>query len=102
MDALSQILHSVKLEGAVFYNAEFTAPWGFRAPRSCEVAAFLRKEPKHIIIYHLSPKDGLEAKSSTAPIGSTWCLGTSWYFPTAIRTSFPTAPRHASSITADI
>jgi len=53
MDALSEILHSVKLEGAVFYNAEFTAPWGFRSPPSCEVAAFLGKGPKHVIIYHL-------------------------------------------------
>jgi AraC-like DNA-binding protein len=52
MDALSEILHSVRLEGAVFYNAEFTAPWGFRSPPSCEVAAFLGKEPKHVIIYH--------------------------------------------------
>ncbi len=53
MDALSEILHSVRLEGAVFYNAEFTAPWGFRSPPSCEVAAFLGKGPKHVIIYHL-------------------------------------------------
>ena len=53
MDALSEILHSVKLEGAVFYNAEFTAPWGFRSPPSCEVAAYLGKGPKHVIIYHL-------------------------------------------------
>ena len=53
MDALSEILHSVKLEGAVFYNAEFTAPWGFRSPPSCEVAAFLGKGPKHLIVYHL-------------------------------------------------
>ena len=56
MDALSEILHSVKLEGAVFYNAEFTAPWGFRSPPSSEVAAFLRKGPKHVIIYHLLTK----------------------------------------------
>ena len=53
MDALSEILQSVKLEGAVFYKAEFTAPWGFRSPPTCEVAAFLRKGPKHIIVYHL-------------------------------------------------
>jgi AraC-like DNA-binding protein len=53
MDALSEILHSVKLEGAVFYNAEFTAPWGFRSPPTSEVAAFLGKGPKHVIIYHL-------------------------------------------------
>jgi AraC-like DNA-binding protein len=53
MDALSEILQSVKLEGAVFYKAEFTAPWGFRSPPTCEVAAFLRKGTKHIIVYHL-------------------------------------------------
>jgi len=56
MDALSEILHSVKLEGALFYNAEFTAPWGFRSPPSSEVAAFLRNGPKHVIIYHLLTK----------------------------------------------
>jgi AraC-like DNA-binding protein len=53
MDALSEILHAVKLEGAVFYNAEFTAPWGFRSPPSCDLAAFLRKGSRHVIIYHL-------------------------------------------------
>ena len=53
MDALSEILQSVKLEGAVFYKAEFTAPWGFRSPPTREVAAFLRKGTKHVIVYHL-------------------------------------------------
>ncbi len=53
MDALSEILHSVKLEGAVFYTAEFTAPWGFRSPPSCEVAAALRRGARHVIVYHL-------------------------------------------------
>jgi AraC-like DNA-binding protein len=53
MDALSEILHAVKLEGAIFYNAEFSAPWGVRSPRSCEVAKFLNKGPRHLIIYHL-------------------------------------------------
>lgn len=53
MDALSEILQAVKLEGAVFYKAEFTAPWGFRSPPTCEVAAFLRKGLKHVIVYHL-------------------------------------------------
>jgi AraC-like DNA-binding protein len=53
MDALSEILQSVKLDGAVFYNAEFTSPWGFRSPPSREVASFLRKGPRHVIIFHL-------------------------------------------------
>jgi len=53
MDALSEILHAVKLEGAIFFNAEFSAPWGVRSPRSCEVAKFLKQESRHLIIYHL-------------------------------------------------
>lgn len=52
MDALSEILQSVKLEGAVFFNAEFTAPWGFRSAASREIAAFLGKESRHLITYH--------------------------------------------------
>jgi len=52
MDALSEILHSVKLDGAVFYNAEFTAPWGVRSPSSREVASFLHRNSKHVIMYH--------------------------------------------------
>jgi AraC-like DNA-binding protein len=53
MDALSEILQSVKLEGAVFYKAEFKAPWGFRSPPTSEAAPFLGKGPKHVIVYHL-------------------------------------------------
>lgn len=53
MDALTEILKSVRLEGAVFFNAEFTAPWGFRSPPSSEVAAFLRNGSRHVIIYQL-------------------------------------------------
>jgi hypothetical protein len=30
MDALSGVLKSVRLEGAVYLNAEFTAPWCIR------------------------------------------------------------------------
>ena len=53
MDALSEILNSVKLDGAVFYNVELTSPWGVRSPSSRELATFLRKASKHVIMYHL-------------------------------------------------
>jgi AraC-like DNA-binding protein len=43
----------VKLEGALFYNAEFSAPWSFHAPQSCHIAPYLTPEPRHVIIYHL-------------------------------------------------
>ncbi|MGH9600916.1 MAG: AraC family transcriptional regulator [Terriglobales bacterium] len=53
MDVLSTVLKTVKLEGAVFYNAEFSAPWSFRAPHSRLVAPYLSPEPRHVIMYHL-------------------------------------------------
>ena len=53
MDVLSTVLKTVKLEGAVFYNAEYSAPWSFRAPHSSLVAPYLSPEPKHVIMYHL-------------------------------------------------
>jgi AraC-like DNA-binding protein len=53
MDVLSTVLKTVKLEGAMFYNAEFSAPWSVRAPASCVMAPFLSPEPRHVIIYHL-------------------------------------------------
>lgn len=52
MDVLSTVLKTVKLEGAMFYNAEFSAPWSFRSPPSCLVAPYLSPEPRHVIIYH--------------------------------------------------
>ncbi len=53
MDVLSTVLKTVKLEGAMFYNAEFSAPWSFRAPPSCLMTPYLSPEPRHVIIYHL-------------------------------------------------
>jgi len=53
MDVLSTVLRAVHLEGAVFYNAEFSAPWSFRAPPSCQVASRISPEPRHVIMYHL-------------------------------------------------
>jgi len=53
MDVLSTLLKTVKLEGAMFYNAVFSAPWSFRSPPSCLVAPYLSPAPRHVIIYHL-------------------------------------------------
>jgi AraC-like DNA-binding protein len=53
MDVLSEVLKAVKLDGALFYNAEYSAPWCFQAPASSIVAPYLFPEPKHVIIFHL-------------------------------------------------
>jgi AraC-like DNA-binding protein len=81
MDALSEILQSVKLEGAVFYNAEFTSPWGFRSPPSCEVAKFLRKGPKHVILYHLLSEGRARVQVENSTHGTELVAGDIVVFP---------------------
>ncbi len=52
MDVLSEVLKVVKLEGAVFFNGEFTAPWCFRSSGSTGIATYLSPEAGHLIPYH--------------------------------------------------
>jgi AraC-like DNA-binding protein len=53
MDVLSEVLKGVKLDGAMFYNAEFSAPWCFCSPASSILAPYLSANSKHVIIFHL-------------------------------------------------
>jgi AraC-like DNA-binding protein len=53
MDAFSQILSGVKLDGAVFFTAEFSAPWGFSTPASNMMAAKIAPGAEHLVLYHL-------------------------------------------------
>jgi AraC-like DNA-binding protein len=53
MDAFSEILSGVKLNGAVFFNAEFSAPWGISVPASKQMADRLAPGAAHCLLYHL-------------------------------------------------
>jgi AraC-like DNA-binding protein len=53
MDAFSEILRGVVLKGALYFNAEFSAPWGFNTPATLELAQFLAPDAPHLTIYHL-------------------------------------------------
>jgi AraC-like DNA-binding protein len=53
MDVLSEVLKAVKLDGAFFYNGEFSAPWCFRSPSSHAVAPYLSQAAGHVIMFHL-------------------------------------------------
>ena len=52
MDAFSEILSGVKLNGALFFSAEFSAPWGFSSPASNMLAPMLAPGAAHLVIYH--------------------------------------------------
>jgi AraC-like DNA-binding protein len=53
MDALSHVLESVRLEGAVFLNAEFTAPWCIRGQFGLARARARLPTADHVVFFHV-------------------------------------------------
>jgi len=53
VDALSDVLRLVRLTGAVFLDAEFTAPWCISAPSGVEVCTRHMPQAQHVVVYHL-------------------------------------------------
>lgn len=53
MDAYSAILGTLKLKGALFFSADFTAPWFIEAPASPQLAQVLQLGPVHVVSFHL-------------------------------------------------
>jgi AraC-like DNA-binding protein len=53
MDPYSEILSALKLKGAIFFRAEFTAPWFVDAPPSAQLAAALGVKGAYVVNFHL-------------------------------------------------
>jgi AraC-like DNA-binding protein len=53
MDALSETLRVVRLVGAIFINARFTAPWCYQSPRADSAAPLLEPGAERVVIFHL-------------------------------------------------
>lgn len=67
MDVLSQVLQAIRLDGALFYNGEFSAPWSFRSPPSSVVAPYVMAGARHVIIYHLLTEGRAYARLDDGP-----------------------------------
>jgi len=52
MDVLSDVLKVVRLDGALFFHGEFSAPWCFKSSESAAITACLSPHSGHLIIYH--------------------------------------------------
>ncbi len=52
MDVLSEVLRVVQLQGALFFNGEFSAPWCVSSAQSAEIAPYLSPAAGHLIIFH--------------------------------------------------
>jgi AraC-like DNA-binding protein len=71
MDALSDVLRIVRLTGAVFMDAEFTAPWCIGEPSGVEVCIEQLPDAEHVVIYHLLTEGKVEvALPGCAPMSA--------------------------------
>ena len=52
MDAFSEVLNGVRLKGAMFFRAEFSAPWRLSTPHCRALAPTLAPGAPHMLIYH--------------------------------------------------
>jgi AraC-like DNA-binding protein len=52
MDVLSDVLRAVRLEGALFFNAEFSDPWCVSQARSSVMSPHMSLTAEHLIMYH--------------------------------------------------
>ncbi len=53
MDVLAEFLKTIKLDGALFFTGEFSAPWSIRCVDSKELAPFVSSRKGHVITFHL-------------------------------------------------
>jgi len=52
MDVLSEVLKRIRLDSALFFNAELTAPWCVLEPRSVEMSGQLSRNEGHLVLFH--------------------------------------------------
>jgi len=52
VDVLSEVLRVVKLQGSLFFNAEFSAPWSIKAPHAAVLTPHLCPDAGRLIIFH--------------------------------------------------
>jgi AraC-like DNA-binding protein len=62
MDALSDVLKSVRLEGAVYLNAEFTAPWCVQAKFGLAKVIAQLAGAEHVVYFHFLAEGGCKVR----------------------------------------
>jgi AraC-like DNA-binding protein len=67
MDAFSEVLSGVRLKGAMFFSAEFSAPWGLSTPHSRALASTLAPGAPHLVIYHFVVDGSARARLEGGP-----------------------------------
>jgi len=52
VDILSDVLRSVRLRGAVFFDVKARAPWAATTPAAAKIAGSVMPEAEHVIMFH--------------------------------------------------
>ncbi len=58
MDALSDVLKSLRLEGAIYLKAEFTAPWCVQAKHGLQIVKERLGDAEHVVFFHFFAEGG--------------------------------------------
>jgi AraC-like DNA-binding protein len=66
VDVLSEVLRVVSLRGALYFNAEFSAPWCV-GTRPAAIAPYLSPKAGHLIIYHFLTEGRAYARLPEGP-----------------------------------
>lgn len=68
---LRAALEKLRLDGAIFFRAEFTESWAFESPLT-EITRLLRPGATRMILFHIVPRGDAGSHSPTAKsIGRT-------------------------------
>jgi AraC family transcriptional regulator, alkane utilization regulator len=62
MDALSDVLKSIRLEGAVYVNAEFSAPWCVQAKFGLASSMARLAGAEHVVFFHFLTEGGCKVR----------------------------------------
>jgi AraC-like DNA-binding protein len=52
-DLVAETLATIRLSGAIFLRAEYSAPWAYESPAADELRAILRIRSRRIILFHI-------------------------------------------------
>jgi AraC-like DNA-binding protein len=67
VDVLSEVLRVIRLEGALFFNAEFSAPWCLSSSGSTALAPYFSTGTSNVILYHLLTEGRAYARLGDGP-----------------------------------
>lgn len=67
MDVLSDVLRTIRLDGALFLYAEFREPWCVNSPSGAELATLLPTGAEHLAVCHFVMEGGCRVQSAQGP-----------------------------------